>query len=124
MITQEELNQKPLTTTLVPMFDENRPNVFAFIARFPCGLNQAWAIVGPEHVVDDAWIRGALEKVLEAMIADLREGRSEPIVKRNKQAFRETNWNSMTASVQKLLVDWEERRRAWARAHAAPTVIQ
>lgn len=124
MITQEELNQRPMTTTLVPMYDENDMGRFAIMLRFPCGLNQVWTINGPDYPPDDEWVKAALQKLLEMMIADLREGRSEPRVKRNKQAFRETNWESTTAALQGALIQWVQRRRQWAAAHAAPAAIQ
>lgn len=122
-ITNEELNQRPMTTMLVPMFEPENPNRFAVLFRFPSGRNQVWTFEGPQTPVDDDFVRNALRTLLEGIIADLREGRSEPRVKRDKQAFRETNWESVTGALQKLIIDWARKRVAWA-ANKSGIVLQ
>jgi hypothetical protein len=126
-ISQEELRQRPLTPQLILMEDESgEQKVFAVLVRFPCGLNQVWSVPAPATPIDDDWIRRAMQKILESIVADLREGRSEPGIKRNKQAWREFDSvaESFCGALQSHLVTWARKRRDWARALQAPIVVQ
>lgn len=125
-ITNEEISQKPMSVQLVPMEDQADPHRFAVLFRFPCGTNQVWTFLAPSTPIDDDYLRNATLALVEGIVSDLRDGRSEPQVKRNAQAFRE--FESCSASVvgalNKLLVDWARKRVKWAEALAAPTIIQ
>jgi hypothetical protein len=125
-IRQEELNQRPYAVQLVLMEDPADPHLFGCLFRFPCGLNQVWTVRAPDTPIDDEWIRHAITKMVEAIVADLREGRSEPRIKRNKQAFREfdRHCESAVGALQAHMVHWARKRKKWAEALAAPTVIQ
>jgi hypothetical protein len=121
-ITAEELRQSVMSTTLVPMVDESNPHVFGLMMRFPTGKDGIWHLTAPDHPIDDAWIKQATQQLLEHIIRDLREGREG--FKRDRQAFRCTNWESVTGALNCLLVEWEKTRRDWMRALEAPKVIQ
>jgi hypothetical protein len=118
-ISQEELRQRPLTPQLILMEDESgEQKVFAVLVR--------WSVPAPATPIDDDWIRRAMQKILESIVADLREGRSEPGIKRNKQAWREFDSvaESFCGALQSHLVTWARKRRDWARALQAPIVVQ
>jgi hypothetical protein len=119
-ISQEELRQPVLSTTLVPLFHEGDPNVFAVMMRFPTGKNGVWTLNAPNHAIDDVWIKHTLEVLLERIIEDLRDGSVERGVKADRKAFQMTNWESVTGALQAMLVEWEKKRRQWFNAMAAP----
>ena len=117
MITQEELRTVPMSTQLVPMVDENRPDVFAVLFRFPTGRNQVWYLEAPKTPIDERWIKQAITAMLEQIVRDLRDG---PEYKRDKRAFQQTNWESVVGALRRLLGDWAQVRTAHYRALAAP----
>jgi hypothetical protein len=124
MITDDELRQRPITTQLVPMVDDQHPAVFGVMLRFPDGDCRAWFLPAPAYPIDEPWRKAALTRLLEKMIGDLRDGWGEPEYPRNKRAFRETNWESVTSALRAMLIDWEGRRLQWARALPQPKVVQ
>ena len=125
-ITQEELDQKPPALQLIPMEDESDPHRFAVLLRFRCGLNQVWTFRAPPTPIDDEYLKHAMQILIQSVVEDLRDGKSEPEIRRNPQAFQEFEWsaNSVAGSLNKLLVEWARKRVKWATAMAAPTIIQ
>jgi hypothetical protein len=122
MITNEQLAQRPMSVELVPMEDVAEPDRFGVLFRFPCGLNEVWSFKAPAVPIDDDFVRHAMRAVLEAIVADLREGRSEPRIKRNKQAFRdfERHSSSITGALHALIVQWAQKRLERVRDMAKP----
>jgi hypothetical protein len=120
MITEEELRAVPMTTQMALVVDESNPDVFGVLFKFPTGRNQVWHLEAPRVPIDEAWIKQAIAALLKQIIGDLRDGWSEPKYKRDKRAFQQTNWESVTGGLRRLLGDWAELRKAHYRAMVAP----
>jgi hypothetical protein len=123
MITQEELDAVPMSTQLIPMIDEKKPDVFAVLFKFPTGRRQVWYLTAPQTPIDEAWIKKAITALLKQIIGDLRDGMGDG-GKGDRKAFQQTNWESVTGALRRLIGDWSEIRTAHYRAMAAPQARQ
>lgn len=125
-ISQEELSSRPLSTRLVPFFDEKNPNTFAMALQFPNGGRAPlWAFDGPDFPITEPWLREAHAQLMQRITDDLKNGNpyTRPPMAPDMQAFRDTNWMSMTGAVRKALEQWVHRRAAWARDNCKPIIL-
>jgi hypothetical protein len=90
------------------------PTVGGFIVIFDSGITKsiAWRQFEPIDATLDA-AKAFTVKLIESLIAD-----------RCMDEVEGTNWASATAAVQKIIVDWNAKRRDSLRlmAQASPTV--
>lgn len=84
------------------MEDPNNPNVFGFLAVFPSGTRFTISTVFPEVGVVDVAMATEFAK---RMVATLRK-------KRDEASVRYTNWVSAAAAIQRLLIDFNNKRGA------------
>ena len=118
MISDEELQQRPLTAQLCLLEDETNPNVFGALIRHPDGTNKALTFTYKDGVpIDEEWMKATLKALIEHAIIDLRVHHYEHLI-------RSTNWESVTAALRRLLGDWNNRRIDRARQLATPKVLQ
>lgn len=106
-----------MTLTVVPMEAEGKPNVFAFLCVFPSGTRFTVAATFPAVGVVDI-------KMAKEFAARVVQGCIE---RRDDASVRDTNWASATAAIQRLLIEFNNKRgAAGASRLAAPdgTVLQ
>lgn len=101
-IKPEEIPDRPMTLTIVPMESaESNPNVFGFLCVFPSGTKFTVASVFPPGVVD--------VKMAKSFAARIVQGCLE---RGDHASVDGTNWASVTAMMQKLLLDFNNKRGA------------
>lgn len=101
-IKPEDIPQYPDTLTFIPMEEASR-SVFAFVAIFPNGRRVGIRATYPPGVVDVAHAKDFTEKLVEKLLME-----------RDEAAVRNTNWASAMAAIQRLLVDFNTKRSAFA----------
>lgn len=110
-INPADIPDRPLTLTIVPMEAANsNPDVFGFLCVFPSGVKFTVATVFPKGVVDPAMAKDFAIRIAQGC---LERG--------DEKAATETNWASVTAMMQKLLVDFNNRRAG--RSLDTPTLV-
>lgn len=96
----------PATLTIVPLEAANsNQDVFAFLCVFPTGTRFTVATVFPKGVVDPKMAKDFTIRITQGCIdrGDMKSADG-------------TNWVSVTAMMQKLIVDFNSRRRGDALA--------
>jgi hypothetical protein len=107
-INPAEIPQYPQTLTIVPLEAEGNPNVFAFMCVFPTGVRFNVSATFPPHgLVDVAMAKDFAVRVVHQLIE-----------KRDDASVRNTNWSSATAAIQRLLVDFNNKRN-----YEAPSML-
>lgn len=103
-IKPEDIPERPMSLTFVPMEAEGKPNVFAFLCVFPTGTRFTVSAPFPEHgVVDIAMAKDFATRVVQGCID-----------RRDDTSVRHTNWASATAAIQRLLIEFNNKRKASA----------
>lgn len=101
-IAPEDIPDRPLTLTFVPLEAEGKPNVFAFACIFPSGTKITVSAPFPENgVVDIAMAKEFTTRVVQGCIE-----------RRDDDSVRHTNWASATAAIQRLLIEFNNKRGA------------
>lgn len=101
-IKPEEIPERPMTLTIIPMAaaDDN-PNVFAFLCVFPTGTRFTVACAFGEGIVDPKMAKDFAARICQGCIE-----------RRDDASVRDTNWASVAAMMQKLIVDFNNKRGA------------
>lgn len=101
-IKPEDVPKYPQTLTFVPLEAEGNPHVFAFLCCFPSGVRFSVSAVFPKiGVVDIAMAKEFATRVVQGCIE-----------RRDDASVRNTNWASATAAIQRLLIDFNNKRGA------------
>jgi len=106
----EELQCRPMSTRLVPMWSDGQPDTFGVLLQFPDGTSNAWQFVAPKLPITEQWIAGALRNLISKIMGDLVYGWSEPEVKRNPKMWEATNHQSLTGALHRMIHDWKDWR--------------
>lgn len=102
MIKPEDVPKYPQTLTFVPLEAEGKPNVFAFLCCFPSGVRFTVAGTFPAvGVVDINMAKEFATRVVQGCIE-----------RRDDVSVRHTNWASATAAIQRLLIEFNNKRGA------------
>ena len=78
---------------------DGNPDVFAFLCEFPTGTSFTVATVFPKGVVDPKMAKDFTIRITQGC---LERG--------DTRSANETNWVSVTAMMQKLIIDFNTRR--------------
>jgi hypothetical protein len=101
-IKPEDVPTYPATLTFVPMEAPDNPHVFAFMCVFPSGVRFTISSVFPKiGVVDVAMATDFTKRVVATLLE-----------KRDDVSVRHTNWVSATAAIQRLLIEFNNKRGA------------
>jgi hypothetical protein len=101
-MTPEDIPLHPQTLTFVPLEAEGKANVFAFLCVFPSGTRFTVAATFPVvGVVDMAMAKEFATRVVQGCIE-----------RRDDDSVRHTNWASATAAIQRLLIEFNNKRGA------------
>lgn len=98
-----DVPDRPMRLTFVPMeAADGNPNVFAFLCVFPTGTKFTISTAFPEiGVVDPAMAKEFATRVVQACIE-----------RRDDTSVRNTSWASATAAIQRLIIDFNNKRGA------------
>lgn len=88
------------TTALVAAEHED-PNVFACVIKFPNGriMQMSSKPIKPEQNISADAYKHYSDKVVAYLLA-----------KNDDESIRQTNWVSFMAAMQKLIIDWNQKR--------------
>lgn len=102
MIDPADIPDKPMTLTIIPMVEVNDdPNVFAFLCVFPSGTKFTLDCRFPAGVVDTS---PKMAAAFAGRIVEALGARGDEV------SIATTNWTSVAAMMQKLLIDFNNRR--------------
>lgn len=96
----EDIPAYPETLTFVPL-EADSINVFAFLAVFPNGARLAVSATYPQGAVDLKHAQEFATKLVEKLL-----------MSRDEASVRGTNWASASAAIQRLILDFNDRRNA------------
>lgn len=101
-MTTPEFPSKPATATVVLMEDVNHPSAFAFVIVFPddSKVSVRNPPLKPGQLLDPALCKQFTEHVVAHLLR-----------KNDEAKIRSTNWTSVQAAVQRMILEFNKRQR-------------